>query len=133
MNKITLIKLPYYLGIAVDALWAVALFVPALFGLLLGNPDFHPEIEVRTIMAIGGTLMTGWTFLLVWAVKEPVERRVVCLLTAFPVIFGMFIVALVGFLNGNTANLWIIFKTIILIILFINSYVLAGKIGVDEN
>jgi hypothetical protein len=133
MNKITLIKLPYYLGIAVDALWAVALFVPALFGVLLGNPDFHPEIEVRTIMAIGGTLMTGWTFLLVWAVKEPVERRVVCLLTAFPVIFGMFIVALMGFLNGNTTNLWIMFKTIILILLFINSYVLAGKIGVDEK
>jgi hypothetical protein len=133
MNKITLIKLPYYLGIAVDALWAVALFIPALFGVLLGNPDFHPEIEVRTIMAIGGTLMTGWTFLLVWAVKEPVERRVVCLLTAFPVIFGMFIVALMGFLNGNTTNLWIMFKTIILILLFINSYVLAGKIGVDEK
>jgi hypothetical protein len=84
MNKMSLIKLAYFLGIAVDALWAVALFVPPLFGILLGNPDFNPETEVRTIMAIGGTLMTGWTFLLVWAVKEPVERRAVGLLTAFP-------------------------------------------------
>jgi hypothetical protein len=133
MNKMSLIKLAYFLGIAVDALWAVALFVPPLFGILLGNPDFNPEIEVRTIMAIGGTLMTGWTFLLVWAVKEPVERRVVGLLTAFPVIFGMFGVAIAGFLNGNTTNLWIVFKTIILMFLFVNSYVLAGKIGVDEK
>jgi hypothetical protein len=128
----TSIKLPYYLGIAVDAFWAVALFVPTLFGVLIGNPDFHPGIEVRTIMAIGGTLMTGWTFLLVWAVKEPVERRMVGLLTAFPVIFGMFVVALVGFLNGNTTNLWIMFKTIILMLLFVNSYVMTGKMKDSE-
>jgi hypothetical protein len=133
MNKMFSIKLAYYTGIAVDALWAVALFVPAIFGILLGNPDFNPEIEVWTIMAIGGTMMTGWTFLLVWAVKEPVERRIVGLLTAFPVISGLFGVALVGFLNGNTTNLWIMIKTIILMLLFVNSYVLAGKIGGDDK
>lgn len=127
MNRMFLIKLPYWLGIGVDALWAIALFFPGLFTFLTGNPKFQTDLQVRIIMAIGGTLLTGWTILLFWAVMEPVERRFVILLTAFPVVFGLFIVALVGFLNGNTANLWILFKTTILFVLMVNSYVLAGK------
>ena len=35
------------------------------------------------IMAIGGTLMTGWTLLLVWALQDPIGRRAVILLTAY--------------------------------------------------
>jgi hypothetical protein len=133
MNKMSSIKLAYYLGIAADALWAVALFIPTLYGVLIGDPEFQPDFQVRAIMGIGGTMMAGWTVLLIWAVKEPVERRFVILITAFPVVFGLFIVALLGFLNGNTTNLWILAKTIILIIVMVYSYVLAGKIGGDEK
>ena len=61
-SKLFLIKLPYWLGIAADALWAVALFSPRVFGLLTGRPGFSPDLEVRLIMSIGGTLMTGWTW-----------------------------------------------------------------------
>ena len=113
-KKMFWITLPYYLGIAADALWAVALLLPAVFGLLLGNPNFNPDAQVRLIMAIGGILMTGWTLLLIWEVRKPVDRRMVILLTAFPVVFGLFIIALLGFLNGNTSNIWILRKTKIL-------------------
>jgi hypothetical protein len=133
MNEMNTIKLPYYIGIAIDALWAVALFVPAVFAILISIPDFQPELIDRTIMGIGGTLMTGWTILLIWAVNEPVERRFVLLLTAFPVIFGLFIIALIGFLEGRTTNLWILIKTAILFTLMVNGYVLAGKIRVDAK
>lgn len=131
MNRMLLIKLPYWLGVGADALWALAMFFPALFAFLTGNPQFQLEIQVRTIMAMGGTLFTGWTILLIWAVREPVERRFVILLTAF-VVFGLFIVALLGFLNGNTVNLWILVKTTVLFILMINSYILAGKTEVGK-
>lgn len=132
MNKMFWIKFPYYLGIVADALWAVALLVPSVLGLLLGNPNFNPDLQVRLIMGIGGSLMTGWTFLLYWALRKPIERRMVALLTAFPVIFGLFFVALFGFLDGNTSNIWILIKLIILFICMITSYILAGKTG-NEN
>lgn len=128
-KKMVLIKFPYWLGIGADALWAVGLLFPRVFGILVGNPDFNPDLQTRLIMGIGGTVMTGWTFLLLWAVKQPIERRFIILLTAFPVVFGMFIVALIGFLEGNTSNIWILIKTSILFISMVTSYILAGKMA----
>ena len=127
-KRMFLIKLPYWLGIGADALWAIGLFFPQLFGMLTNRPDFDPDLQIRLIMGIGGSLMTGWTFLLLWAVKQPVERRVVSLLTAFPVLFGLILVALIGFLEGNTANIWILIKSVILFIFMVTSYILAGNI-----
>jgi hypothetical protein len=126
-KKLIWIKLAYWLGIGADALWAVALLFPQVFGLITGNPDFIPDFQLRQVMGIGGTLMTGWTFLLIWAVRKPIERRFVILLTAFPVVFGLFIVSLIGYLEGNTANLWLLFKCPILFISMVTSYILAGK------
>ena len=126
-KKMFWIKFPYWLGIGADALWAVGLLFPWVFGILTGTPDFNPDLQIRTIMGVGGSLMTGWTFLLIWAVRKPIERRFVILLTAFPVVFGLFITTLTGVLNGNTSTIWLLFKTTILFILMINSYFLAGK------
>lgn len=126
-KRMFFIKMAYWLGILTDALWAVALFVPQVFGILTGNSGFNPDIQVRLIMGIGGSLMTGWTFLLLWAVRKPIERRVVILLTAFPVVFGMFVVTLIGFLEGGTSSIWILVKTTILMISMITSFLLAGK------
>ena len=127
-KRLFVIKFAYWLGIAADGLWAVALFVPPIFGFLTGTLGFSPDEQVRLIMGIGGSLMTGWTLLLVWAVRKPFERRVVILLTAFPVVFGLFVVTLIGFLGGNTSSIWILVKTIILMISMITSYLLSGKI-----
>ena len=128
-KKMLLIKAPYWLGIGADALWAVALLFPRVFGILTGSPDFSPDLQIRLIMGIGGVLMTGWTLLLLWAVKQPIERRFVILLTAFPVVFGLFIVALIGFLEGNTSNIWILIKNSILFISMVTSYILAGRMA----
>jgi len=84
-------------------------------------------------MGIGGSLMTGWTFLLLWAVRKPIERRVVILLTAFPVVFGLFIVALIGFLEGNSFYIWILIKCLILFISMVTSYMLAGKMAKEKG
>ena len=131
-KRMIFIKTSYWLGIAADALWAVALLVPSVFGIIQNNPDFNPDMQTRLIMGIGGSLMTGWTFLLIWAVQKPIERRMVALLTAFPVVFGLFFVALLGYLGGNASNIWILIKTTILFICMVTSYKFAGKIG-QEN
>lgn len=128
-----LIKIAYWLGVGADALWAVALFVPPLFGLLTGTPGFNPDVQVRIIMGIGGSLMTGWTFLLLWAVRKPIERRAVILLTAFPVVFGMFVLMLIGLLGGVTSNIWILVKTTILLIFMVNSYIMAGRMETENR
>ena len=132
MTKMFIIKLAYWLGIAADTLWAVALLVPSIFAVLTNNPDFNPDLDFKLIMGIGGTLMTGWTFLLIWAVQKPIERRVVILLTAFPVVFGLFIVSLIGSLNSDSINWWILIKTTILFISMITSYILAGKMAKNK-
>ena len=120
------IILPYWLGIAADALWAIALFVPNVFGALTGNPDFDPDREFRLTMAIGGVPMAAWTILLLWAVRDPIERRFVILLTAFPVVLGFFIIALIQVLYGNPFQIWILIKTVVLFVSMIGSYLLSG-------
>ena len=131
-NRMVLIKLAYWLGIAADALWAVGLLVPQVFGLLTGDPEFSPDLQTRLIMGMGGSLMTGWTLLLLWAVLKPVERRVVILLTAFPVVFGMFVITLIRILGGDTSSLWILVKTIILMIFMFTSYLLSAKMEIEN-
>ncbi len=132
-RRLLLIKIPYWLGIAADALWAIGLFFPAVFGILIGNPEFNPDLQTRIIMGMGGSLMTGWTLLLLWAVRKPVERRVVILLTAYPVVLGLLAVALIGVLRGNTSGIWIIPKSVVLIVTMTVSYVLAGKANVESQ
>ena len=127
------IKIAYWLGIAADALWAVGLLVPRVFGILTGNPEFAPSLQLRLAMGVGGTLMTSWTFLLLWAVREPIERRFVILLTAFPAVFGLSIVALIGVLEGNTMEIWILIKNSVLFVSMINSYVLAGRVAKENE
>jgi hypothetical protein len=125
------IKIAYWLGIGADALWAVGLLSPQVFGILTGRPDFNPDLQIRLIMGIGGSLMIGWTFLLLWAVRQPIKRRFVILITAF-VAFGLFIVAFIGFLEGNTSNIWILIKNTILIISMVTSYILARNMDKQD-
>ena len=132
-KRLFLIKVAYWLGIGADAIWAVGLLFPQVFGILTGRPYFNPDLQTRLIMGMGGSLMTGWTFLLLLAVRKPIERRVVILLTAFPVVFGMFIVSLIGILYGDTSAIWILIKTLILITSMIISYILADKMAKEKE
>lgn len=121
-----LIKFPYWLGIAADALWAVALLFPPVFGTLTGVDDFSPNWPMQSVMAIGGILMAGWTVLLLWAVRRPVERRFVILLTAM-VVAALFLLALVNVLKGNLSEIWIVVKCLVLFAAMVTSYLLAGR------
>jgi hypothetical protein len=126
--KLWLIKFPYWLGIAADALWAVALLFPPVFGMLVGADEFSPDWQMQSVMAIGGIMMAGWTVSLLWAVQRPIERRFVILLTAL-VVAALFLLALVNVLKGNTNEYWILIKCLILFVSMLTSYTLAGGMG----
>jgi len=55
--------------------------------------DFSDPVQMKLLSETGtaAELMWGWTLLLLWAVRKPVERRGVLLLTVFPVVVGLII------------------------------------------
>jgi len=62
---------------------------PDVGGRLFGIVNFHPGADYRYAMAVGASLMLGWTCLLLWADRKPVERRGVLLLTIVPILLGL--------------------------------------------
>ena len=44
--------------------------------------------------------MIGWTFLLIWADRSPVERKGILLLTAFPVVTGLLLAEIYAVQSG---------------------------------
>ena len=128
-TKIKTLRAICWVGVAADALWAVALVYPSLYGLLTGQPQLPIDLSLRLAMGIGASLMMGWTLLLAWTAKNPVERKAVLLLTAFPVIFGLIIVAGTGWIHGNAANIWIVVKCAILAAAMLSGYHMANSLA----
>jgi len=133
MNKdLRIIKMSLILGIIADGLWTVALFIPEIYGLLLNNKNFNPNLETRIIMSIAGSLMLGWTLLLVWVLLKPIERRFIFILTVM-VVLCLFIITLISAFNGRPAAIWLIIKTFIIMILMTYSYFKANRIARNQN
>jgi hypothetical protein len=66
--------------------------------------------------------MFGWTLLLVWGNKKPMERRGILLLTIFPVITGLIATAIWAFYSG----IFSLQKTLPLLVLGIAIIFLMG-------
>jgi len=120
-SEILWLKISYIAGAVADG----------LVGILLLIPDRMGEAEFRYPMGVAASLMFGWTFLLVWANKKPVERKGVLLLTIFPVITGLLIAGVAAVAYGifplNKIIPWSLLL-IVLIALFGYSYVKAKKL-----
>jgi hypothetical protein len=85
----SLLRACYWFGAIFDAAMVIPMLVPSVGARVLGIDDFRPGVEYRYAMFIGASLMLGWTALLVWADRRPIERRGVLLLTVFPVVLGL--------------------------------------------
>lgn len=85
-NKIFWLRLCYWWGIIADAVMAVLMFFPKHY-LGFMNVSLAPDSGVRYGLLNGAPLMIGWTILLFWADRKPVERKAILLLT-LPVIAG---------------------------------------------
>ena|SRR6266545_2894363 len=90
-SGLTWLRVSYWAGAIVDAAMIVPMLSPKIGAALFGIHDRHPGSEYRYAMAVGASLMAGWTGLLVWADRRPVERRAVLLVTIFPVLVGLIV------------------------------------------
>lgn len=78
-NKIIWLRISYWVGAIADGIATLRMLFPKIaYG-----------VEYRYALGLGASLMLGWTFLLVWADRKPLERKGVLLLTAFPVVTGI--------------------------------------------
>jgi hypothetical protein len=88
-NRIYLLRISYWAGAILDGLMVIPMLFPKVGGVLFGIPDFNPSVEYKYAMGVGASLMAGWTILLIWADRKPIERKGVLLITVFPVLLGL--------------------------------------------
>ncbi len=87
-NSILWLHTSYRIGAVVDAIAALPMLFPGIFAAMNQLSDFNPGVAYQFAMGMGAALMLGWTGLLIWADRKPVERKGVLLLTVF-VILGL--------------------------------------------
>ena len=81
-----LLIVSYWIGIIADALATLLLFSPAIADLVLHPGPFEVSNAYLYVSRIAGALMLGWTVLLFWAQRKPVERADILMITLFPVV-----------------------------------------------
>ena len=93
---------------------------PPLFALNNGLINFNPGIEYRYAMGMGAPLMLGWTILLLWADRKPMERKDILLITLLVVLgevatemFGVDDWIHCGFLDASDMGNSIYFRRLI--------------------
>jgi hypothetical protein len=92
-----LLRTAFAAGAVTDALALVPMLVPHMARVLWGFDD--PGGPYRFAMGYAASLMAGWTALLVWAYRRPIERAVVAALTVF-VIYGLVATEIAAVVTG---------------------------------
>ena len=75
MTRIRWLRLSYWTGAIVDAVAGIVMFFPEAGRAIYGVTDFEATADYRYAMRFGASLMFGWTLLLLWADRRPLERR----------------------------------------------------------
>jgi hypothetical protein len=83
------LRISFWVGAIVDLVAGVQMLCPPLFAFGMRLTNFTPGPEYRYAMGMGASLMFGWTALLLWADRRPIERMGVLPLTVVPVIAGL--------------------------------------------
>ena len=97
-----LLRTAFLLGAVTDALAVIPMLWPPMASLLWGFSEHGGPY--RFAMGYAATLMLGWTGLLLWAARRPLERAFVAPLTVF-VIYGLAATEIVAVLAGDM-NVW---------------------------
>ena len=89
-KRILLLRISYWVGAISDGLATLRMLFP----------NIASGSEFRYASGLGAALMLGWTFLLIWADRKPMERKGVLLLTAFPVCTGLLLAEIYAVIGG---------------------------------
>lgn len=130
MNSRRLLRTSYWVGAIADFVNAIAMVSPPLMARMLNLDQVPTSVDARLALLMGASLMFGWTALLIWADRKPFERRGVLLITIFPLILGLAMTTLYGFLKGyipieGAIPIWLL--QIFLTVLFLSAYLCAQK------
>jgi hypothetical protein len=88
-HKTLLLRISFWIGAIIDALAAIQLLIPSLWASSYGLTIDTANGALTLALVTAASLMLGWTGLLIWADRKPLQRKGILLLTAFPVVFGM--------------------------------------------
>jgi hypothetical protein len=90
VSAVRWLRCAYRLGAVVDGLATVGMLFPRrLWTAGFRAPFDRSRPEFAYGMRAAAPLMAGWTVLLVWADRRPLERRDVVAMTALPVVAGL--------------------------------------------
>ncbi|MGY5881011.1 MAG: hypothetical protein RTV31_12215 [Candidatus Thorarchaeota archaeon] len=114
------IRTMYWVGIILDALVGIDILQTIVTGQSIGV--FVPQLtEGITYLAIQvAVFMFGWTVLLYWGVRDPINRRALLLMTAFPVVVGLLASNLYVLFVGLSTDTTIVVNIVIQSILFVS-------------
>jgi len=96
------LRMAFLAGAITDAVALVPLTMPTIARLLWGFDD--PSGAYQFVAGYAAALMLGWTALLLWAYRRPVERRGVAALTVL-VIYGLVFTEILAVRAGHL-ELW---------------------------
>ena len=116
-----LLRIAFLAGAVTDA----AALLPMLFPQIAHLVGIRDTSGIyRFAMGYGASLMCGWTLLLLWASRSPIERAFVAALTVF-VIYGLVLTEVVAVLSG-ALEAWRMIPTwcvqVVLLTLFASGY-----------
>lgn len=97
-----MLRAAFLTGAVTDALALVPMLSPTMAGVLWGFAT--PDGPYRFAMGYAAALMTGWTALLLWAARRPLERAFVAPLTVL-VIYGLLAAEIVA-VRAGTVSPW---------------------------
>lgn len=97
MREVRLLRAVLLAGAVTDAVALLPMLLPSFAALLWGLRDISNSSQLA--MRCAASLMFGWTLLLAWASRRPLERRVVAPLT-FLVVGGIVVSEIAGAAAG---------------------------------
>jgi hypothetical protein len=133
-KKMIIIRITLWWGIIADLFETVRMSVPQIF-ISTAGINVTANESFRFALLYGAPVMLGWTLLLFWADRKPIERKGI-FLCLIPVIIGYFIVEIIGIRIGvlnlqNTIPTFIL--QVILLSLSIISYIFAKNIEKENK
>ena len=129
-NKILWLRICYWIGAIVDGFVAIAWLFPDFWASFSNFSQHQSGIELSFAMWQGAALMFGWTVLLLWADRKPVERKSIILITIVPVISGLILANILSVTSGLRtfeATIPVLLLQLILAALFITGYWIQEK------
>jgi hypothetical protein len=97
-NPILWLRISYWAGAVLDILAALVMLFPSLFITVNQPVNFQADASYRYAMGMGAPLMIGWTVLLLWADRRPVERKGILPITLI-VVTGEVVIQIWGILT----------------------------------